>query len=107
MVRAVVGSVPSPSSAAWSWSIIGPGAPDTIFDVTPPSSTSRIATLAWHSTQPGSRFQCSFDGGGFAPCSSARTYHGLARGTHTLSVRAINFAGEIDPTPATATWTIS
>lgn len=106
-VRALDTGDPSPYSVYETWNIGGPGAPDTLFDATPPASTSlRLAPFAWHSDQAGSRFQCSLDGAPFAPCSSPQTYRGLALGTHTLAVRAGNFAGQIDPTPASHTWTI-
>lgn len=107
-VRALDTGDPSPRSVSESWYIAGPGAPDTLIDAAPPVSTSsRSAAFAWHSTQAGSRFQCSLDGAAFAACSSPRTYNGLALGPHVLAVRAVNFAGEIDPSPASHTWTIT
>lgn len=97
-----------PAAACWAWAIVSPGAPETTFTLTPPPNTSsRTASFTWTSDQPAPRYQCSLDGAAFAPCSSPRTYRGLALGTHTLRVRAINFAGDVDPTPATWTWTIT
>ena len=40
----------------------------------------------------------------FAPCTSPKSYAGLPHGTHTFQVRAIDFAGKEDPSPATYTW---
>jgi hypothetical protein len=51
-------------------------------------------------------FQCSLDGKPFANCSSPITFNNLAFGTHTFQVRAIDTAGNEDPTPATFTWTV-
>lgn len=97
-----------PAAACWAWTIVSPGAPDTLFTLTPPPVTaSRTAAFAWTSDQPAPRYQCSLDSAAFAPCSSPRTYRGLALGTHTLRVRAVNFAGDVSPTPATFTWTIT
>lgn len=97
-----------PAAACWSWTIVSPGAPETVFTLTPPSATaSRTAAFAWTSDQPAPRYQCSLDGAAFAPCSSPRTYKGLALGSHVLRVRAINFAGDVDPTPAVWGWTIT
>ena len=88
------------------------GAPD--FD--PPQSsitsgpaattTARSATFTLSSSEAGSTFECSLDGGAFASCASPKTYSGLALGAHELRVRAIDAAGNVDPTPATHGWTI-
>ena len=54
-------------------------------------------------------FQCrldSTDAGDFVPCSSPHVVTGLSVGTHTFDVRAVDFSGNIDQTPATHTWTI-
>ena len=88
------------------------GAPD--FD--PPQSsitsgpaattTARSATFTLSSSEAGSTFECSLDGGAFAACASPKTYSGLALGAHELRVRASDAAGNVDPTPATHGWTI-
>ena len=46
------------------------------------------------------KFQCKLDGGAFQPCLSPRTIAPIAGGRHTVQVRAIDQAGNIDPTPA-------
>jgi hypothetical protein len=40
-------------------------------------------------------------GAKFKPCASPRTYTHLPRGKHTVSVKAVDSAGQPDPTPAT------
>ena len=54
-------------------------------------------------------FECrldSTDAGAWAPCTSPATYHGLSLTEHAFEVRAVDVSGNIDPTPASATWTI-
>ena len=51
-------------------------------------------------------FECSLDGGAFVACTNSQTFAGLAVGSHTLNVRAVDTAGNIDPTPASVSWTI-
>jgi hypothetical protein len=53
------------------------------------------------------QYLCQLDGSGFAPCTSPATYSGLALGSHTFEVKAIDAAGNEDSTPATHVWTIT
>ncbi|MQA76160.1 MAG: hypothetical protein GEU88_17810 [Solirubrobacterales bacterium] len=58
------------------------------------------------SSEPGSSFECELDGAGFAPCSSPHAVGPLADGRHTLRARATDAAGNIDPTPASRSFTV-
>ncbi|HEX4464996.1 MAG TPA: right-handed parallel beta-helix repeat-containing protein [Solirubrobacterales bacterium] len=69
-------------------------------------SGSTSATLRFASTEEGSSFECSLDGGTWVACTSPKSYFGLAVGAHEFSVRAIDAAGNVDPTPETRSWTI-
>jgi hypothetical protein len=88
----------------------------TIADTAPPNTmihggpnrVTRSRTARFHlmSTEPGSKFQCKLDAGAWRPCGAYKTYRNLKKGLHTLRVRAIDAAGNRDPTPARRTWRI-
>jgi hypothetical protein len=81
--------------------------PDTVVDSGPPGSgRSRTASFSFHSTKPGSTFQCSLDGSAFAACTApfAKTHLSIAR--HTFAVRAIDSLGNVDPTPAASSFKV-
>jgi len=64
-------------------------------------SSSQDATFAYASNEAGSSFECSLDGASFAPCpATGISYSGLASGSHSFQVRAIDSSANVDPTPA-------
>jgi hypothetical protein len=84
-------------------------APDTTIGSGPANGTltkASIATFAFTATEAGSSFECSIDGGGYAACSSPDKTAPLGDGGHTFSVRAVDGAGNVDPTPATRSFTV-
>jgi hypothetical protein len=87
-----------PSPPASSWTV----------DTTPPETTINAtgASFTLGSSEDGSSFQCQLDDGDPAPCSSPVVYSGLGEGGHTLRVVATDAAGNSDPTPAVADWTV-
>ena len=94
-----------PSPAADSWTV-DTTAPATAIDSRPPARTdSPSASFTFSSDEPGT-FACSLDGAPFAPCDATTNLTALADGPHALEVRAIDAAGNRDPTPASADWTI-
>ena len=81
--------------------------PDTALDSGPSATVGQSsATLTFHGSDTNDTFQCSLDGAPWATCTSPQQYTSLADGTHTFRVRAVNSAGEADPTPAEASWTV-
>ena len=50
-------------------------------------------------------FECSFDEAAFEPCSSPEEVQDLEVSAHSFAVRAIDAAGNVDPTPAVLEWT--
>ena len=78
--------------------------PDTTIPVGPPASgTERTGRFEYASDDPTATFECSLDGGAFVPCEAEYT---VEPGPHTLIVRAVDPAGNVDPTPAEYTWTV-
>jgi parallel beta-helix repeat protein len=51
------------------------------------------------------KFECRLDGQDWVPCSSPQGYANLGSEPHTFEVRAIDEAGNVDPTPASHSWT--
>jgi hypothetical protein len=103
---------------AWLWQ---PGAPDT----TPPETTisagpvgparadgsSAPPLIKWTEFQLASNeystYECRFDGGTWSACSSpARAPADLPAGPHTFDARAVDRAGNVDPTPASRAWEV-
>ncbi|HEX2110140.1 MAG TPA: Ig-like domain-containing protein [Gaiellaceae bacterium] len=78
----------------------------TIFEAPGSPTSSTAASFTFEANEPGSSFECSLDGAAFAACTSPQSYSGLASGSHTFRVRAIDSAGNVDGTPAEHTWTI-
>lgn len=56
-------------------------------------------------SEPGSSFECSLDGGAFAPCSSPYARK-VKRGKHTLQARAKDPSGNLDPSPASVPFSV-
>jgi serine protease AprX len=79
---------------------IDTAAPDTMIE-------QHSSSFALSSTEPGSRFECSHDGGAWTACTSPVSRVGDAPGSHSLAARAVDEAGNADPTPASRSWTVA
>ena len=99
------------SSGGGSGSTPPPPAKDT----KPPETTitkkkikaaKRRARFSFKSNEVGSSFKCKLDGQKAASCSSPKVYKGLSPGSHTFKVTAADAAGNVDPSPAVASFTI-
>jgi hypothetical protein len=111
--------------------LVMPGTASAQSDVTPPETTitqkppnptsKRDATFAFTGTDNLSpaadiEFQCRLDPQNAAPgtdpldlwldCLSPQVFTGLAPGKHTFEVQALDAEENVDPTPATYTWTV-
>ncbi len=109
---------PTPATRAFTVDTQGPVIPppgSSTSDADPPDTTitkrpkdktrKKSATFEFSSDEPGSSFECSLDGGPFQPCGSPDVVK-VKKGKHHFEVRATDAAGNVDPTPATDSWTV-
>lgn len=81
--------------------------PDTAISAGPKGAThKREAVLRFASTEAGSTFECKLDSRKWSACRPPRTYRHLREGHHAFRVKAIDAAGNVDPTPAKRTWRV-
>jgi hypothetical protein len=79
-------------------------------DITPPNTSLSAefpagdAARFTFSANEAASFTCSLDGAAYTPCSSAASYSDLDPGWHTFAVRAVDAAGNVDPSPAETRW---
>ena len=80
--------------------------PDTTIKTTLPAITNTgTANFILSSTEPG-KFECRLNDQKWKKCVADYQLKNLVSGHYQLAVRAIDLAGNIDPTPATYNWTI-
>jgi large repetitive protein len=106
-VRAVDGAGNRDSTPeTYTWTVdLTP--PETTIVSGPPSPTnSTEAMFDFSSNESPVTYECSLNGAAFAPCSDPVTLTNLTEREHTLRVRAVDAAGNVDPTPASYTWTV-
>jgi hypothetical protein len=71
------------------------GLPAPAIGVRPPQSTTvDSATFTFRDAKHVRGYRCSLDRGASSVCTSPKTYQGLATGTHTMTVRALDAAGD-------------
>jgi hypothetical protein len=93
--------------ATFTW-VIDTTPPDTNI-LTNPSDPSADATgdFTFDSDESDVTYECNLDGGGFVACAETFATPALTNGSHTLEVRAIDEATNVDPTPDTYTWVVA
>ena len=83
-------------------------------DSTPPDTTianpgnvvaKDVVVFSFTSTEAGSTFQCALGNAPFAACTSPDAVDVPGSGAQVFKVRAIDGAGNVDPTPAVYRWT--
>jgi CSLREA domain-containing protein len=75
--------------------------PETVIKRGPKGrSEKHWAKFRFGSDEAGSTFLCRLDAGPFKPCRSPRLYRHLAPGRHVFRVKALDSAGNMDPSAA-------
>lgn len=108
-VRAVNGAGTDPTPASYTWTV----------DTTPPlaeikshsanPSPGNSAAFTYSSNEPASTFECHLvpTEATFTGCAkTGKTYSNLADGSYTFEVRAIDLAGNVQPSPTAFSWTV-
>ena len=72
----------------------------------PTLSSSAVVTFSGSDNVGVAGFECSTDGGAFTGCSSPQALAGLGASSHSLSVRAMDAAGNVDASPASVAWDV-
>jgi trypsin len=94
----------SPASHTWRVDTVPP---DTTITSAPPQfSNSPAAEFAFSANEADVSFECQLDSAAWEPCASPKRYVELAETAHTFRVRGTDPAGNLEPTPATYTWTV-
>ena len=98
-------SVPSGSCNSGATTDTTP--PDTTITSGPSGATNdHTPTFEFSSSETGSTFECKLDAGDWGSCSTPHTTGELSDGEHTFEVQAIDGVGNVDPTPASRTFTV-
>jgi hypothetical protein len=83
--------------------------PETTIVSGPPATIAAgtAARFGFSSSDAVSSFQCRVDSAPFEPCTSPQTVMATATGAHRFDVRAVDRAGNADPTPAARAYTVA
>lgn len=95
----------TPATTSWTVDTVPPET--TLAAAPPPLDNSLAPEIAFQGTdnRGAVTFECALDDGAFAPCASPVTV-AVVDGNHRYSVRAVDAAGNRDPSPATASWVV-
>ncbi|MEI6446809.1 MAG: Ig-like domain-containing protein [Actinomycetes bacterium] len=89
---------------SWVVDTTPPAAP-TLSGVPASLTDATHAVIHFHSDGTGITYECSVDGGAYTACTSPLELSDLANGSHTVSVKATDAAGNTSD-PVTASWTV-
>ncbi|QSQ24588.1 DUF4215 domain-containing protein [Pyxidicoccus parkwayensis] len=79
-------------------------APDTSIPRGPgPRTNNGDSSFQYASTEDGVHYECSLDGAAYVACENS---YDVGLGEHTLRVRSVDSAGNVDASPAVYNWTV-
>jgi hypothetical protein len=82
-------------------------APHTSISTGPQGTTAATtASFGFSAGESGASFECRLDAGAWVPCSSPTSYSSLTNDVHTFEVRGTDDVGNVDPTPASRSWSV-
>jgi hypothetical protein len=92
---------------SYSWTVL-PALPNTTILTMPTNpSAQSTAVFTFGSSASPVTFQCELDGAtSFTACTTPGVFPDLADGSHTLTVRAMDSFGQVDPNPPSYTWVV-
>ncbi|MEO8016381.1 MAG: Ig-like domain-containing protein [Pseudomonadota bacterium] len=93
----------TPATFAWTVDTL---APDTTIAASPPTLANSAAGSFTFTSEAGASFQASLDGSAYAAVPASYPVAALSDGSHTLNVRAVDAAGNVDLTPAFFSWQV-
>lgn len=104
-VRAQLNATSDSTPAMVTWRV-DTVAPDTEITAAPAAVEGAATAIAFAGSDDVGpvHFECALDGGAFAACTAPHALT-VADGDHEFAVRAVDAAGNADPTPASARWT--
>jgi hypothetical protein len=69
-------------------------------------SNTKLAVFFFAASEP-AHFECKLDAGRFRKCGKTYRHQFKPGTTHVLKVRAVDLAGNVDPTPARYVWSVN
>lgn len=94
------------ASHGWNVDTVPPSV--NVSDITgvPSTTNSTSITLTFAGAESGVTYRCSLDGGAYQACSSPMSYENLLEGGHSISIVAVDAAGNVSENPAVVQWTV-
>jgi hypothetical protein len=105
------GGLTDPTPATWTWSV-DRDVPETSIESGPTSTSdpsgSRFTFSGADDQTPADRlrYECARNNDQFVPCEVNTTFLEAQTGPQSLLVRAVDLAGNVDPTPAAWAWSV-
>lgn len=81
--------------------------PVTVLSAGPSGTITQAEATFTFVSEAGATFLCRLDGGPAQPCTSPKSYSGLANGPHTFSVHAVDAVGNAESVPVSRSFNVA